>query len=273
VIRQDFYDQLEISEVGQQYLNLVSLCKNRALIPEEGYEIHHIFPTSLGGLNVNDNKVKFTIFEHCKAHALLAQAIPCYKTLKPLTKMSYGQVKSLQDVERVELDEIFKWSELREKALHHPKSPEHIEKYRQTMAIRHIKRTPEHVAKMSRKGMIAVNNGEIAHLIYPEQLDEYLAKGWTKGRTPKTKERLSQSHLGLPGTSLGKKAIYLGNKELKVNPEDLQTYLDQGWVLGRPAGKINAGRIRLTKDGKRKFVYPEDLDKYLNEGWIKVRKD
>lgn len=273
MIEQDFYDQLKVSEAGKQYLDLVSTCKVRALIPEPDYEVHHIFPTSLGGLNVNANKVKFTVFEHCKAHALLAQAIPCYKTLQSLTKMSYGQVKTLEDAERIELDEIYNWSQLREKALHHPKSPEHIEKYRQTMAKRHIKRTPEHIAKMSRKGMIAVNNGEIAHLIYPEQLDEYLAKGWTKGRTPKTKERLSQSHKGLPSTSLGKKAIYLGNKELKVNPEDLQKYLDQGWVQGRPVEKTNAGRIRLIKDGRRKFIHPEDLDKYLQEGWIKVRKD
>lgn len=273
MIEQDFYDQLKVSEAGKQYLDLVSTCKVRALIPEPDYEVHHIFPTSLGGLNVNANKVKFTVFEHCKAHALLAQAIPCYKTLQPLTKMSYGQVKTLEDAERIELDEIYNWSQLREKALHHPKSPEHIEKYKRTMAERYIKRTPEHIAKMSRKGMIAVNNGEIAHLIYPEQLDDYLAKGWTKGRTPKTKERLSQSHRGLVGGAKGKVVIKLGNKELHVRPEVLQDYLDQGWQLGRPVKFTNTGRIKVTKDGKGKLVTKDKLNEYLLNGWIKVRKD
>lgn len=273
MVKQDFYDQLEISEVGKQYLNLVSLCKTRALIPEEGYEIHHIFPTSLGGLNVNDNKVKFTVFEHCKAHALLAQAIPCYKTLQPLTKMSCGQVRTLEDAERIELDEIFRWSELREKALHHPKSPEHVEKIRQSK--KGVKSKPEHVKSRAekRRGTTTVTDGVVTKYVKIADLEEWLTKGWTRGIGSIRRERMSQSHKGLPGTSLGKKAIYLGNKELKVNPEDLQKYLDQGWVVGRPVGKINAGRIRISKDGKGKFIHPKDLDKYLNEGWTKVRKD
>lgn len=272
MIEQDFYDQLKVSEAGKQYLDLVSTCKVRALIPEPDYEVHHIFPTSLGGLNVNANKVKFTVFEHCKAHALLAQAIPCYKTLQPLTKMSYGQVKTLEDAERIELDEIYNWSRLREKALHHPKSPEQIQRYKETMAQRHIKRTPEHIAKMSCKGMIAVNNGEIAHLIRPEQLQEYLDKGWTRGRTPKTKERISKAHLGLPSASEGRKAIHLGSKLLKVKPEQLQDYLDKGWQLGNPI-QVNLGRIKVTKDGRLKFVTKDQLEEYLLEGWTKVRKD
>ena len=282
MIEQDFYDQLKVSEAGRDYLDLIDSCKSRALIPESGYEIHHKFPTSLGGLNVNANKVKFTIFEHCKAHALLAKAIPCYKTLQPITYMSVTQVQKLEDLEKITLEDIFQWTRLREKALHHPKSPEHVAKSRQTRLAMHIKRTPEHVAKMSRKGMIVVNNGEYSHLIYPDQLQEYLDKGWVRGRTQKTKEKLRDAHKGLPGTSTGRKIIHLGEKELKVKSEDLQSYLDQGWSLGRAegfaarytagmVGKSNTGKVRIKKDGVGKVVCIEDLQNYLDQGWVRGR--
>lgn len=278
MIEQDFYDQLNVSEAGRDYIALVESCKSRALIPEPGYEIHHRFPTSLGGLNVNANKVKFTVFEHCKAHALLAKAIPCYKTLQPITYMSVAQVQKLEDLEKVTLEDIFEWSKLREKALHHPKSPEHVEKFRQTLKAKGMKRSPEHIEKMSRKGMIAVNDGEHSCLIYPDQLQEYLDKGWVRGRTQKVKEKLSNAHRGLSGTSTGRKVIHFGEKERKVKPEEIQAFLDQGWSLGRAEGfaarhavkmegKFSTGRIRIRKDGIGRVVKPEDLQSYLDQGW------
>lgn len=280
MIIEDFYSQLEASPPGQEYLEEIQKAKSRALVPEQGYEIHHIHPTSLGGANTNNNKVKLTIFEHCKVHALLAKAIPCYKTLQPLTRMSLGQVTTLEEAELVQLEELYQWSELREKALHHPKSREHVEKSRQTLLARHLKRTPEHIAKMSRKGMIAVNNGEIGKLIYPEELEEWLSKGWTRGRTPASKARLSKAHTGLKSNTEGRKIIHFGDQEKKVAPEEVQSYLDQGWELGRASGFVerhrkvlekngttNVGKVRIKKDGTGKMVPKNQLQSYLDQGW------
>ena len=252
MIEQDFYDQLNVSEAGRDYIALIESCRSRALIPEPGYEIHHRFPTSLGGLNVNANKVKFTVFEHCKAHALLAKAIPCYKTLQPITYMSVAQVQKLEDLEKVTLEDIFEWSKLREKALHHPKSPEHRKRMSEGAKATNKHLTEEHRAKLDQTGKIAVNNGEYSHLIYPEQLQEYLDKGWVRGRPQKVKEKLSNAHKGLPGTSIGRKAIHLGDKELKVKPEDLQSYLDQGWSLGRAEGFAARHAVKMAERWAKK---------------------
>lgn len=279
MVEQDFYDQLKVSDKGQEYLDIISKSKDQALIPEPGYEIHHIFPTSLGGLNINSNKVKLTIFDHCRVHALLAQAIPCYKTLQPLTYMSTGQISKVSDLERITLQEVYNWAELREKALHHPKSPEHVEKSRQTRLNQHLKRTPEHVAKMSRKGMISINNGEVGKLIYPEELEQWLAKGWVRGRTPAAKARISKAHEGLPGTSVGYKAIHKGDETRKVKASEVDSYLLKGWLLGesericekrregRKKAETNSGKVRIRKDGKGKLIRKVDLQQCLEQGW------
>lgn len=280
MLEQDFYDQLELSVPGREYLALVDSCKSRVLVPEQGFEIHHIHPTSLGGLNVKANKVKFTIFEHCKAHALLAKAIPCYKTLQVVTRMSSGQVKKLSDMEAVTLEKCFEWSVLREKALHHPKPVEVVAKVREK--LKGIRRSPEHVARMYRGGMIAVNDGNVCHLIQPEELQEWEARGWKRGRTPATVRRLSKSHLGKSGElSSNKGRVYITNGvvELKVYPKDLDNYTKQGWFLGRSPGfaerhskamigKTNIGKVRINKDGVGKLVTKSELQSYLDNGWV-----
>lgn len=280
MVRQDFYDQLEVSNAGREYLALVESCASRILTSEPGYEIHHIQPTCLGGLNVNDNKVKFTVFEHCKAHALLAQAIPCYKTLQPLVKMSYGQISKISDLEKIELDEIYRWTELREKALHHPKSPEHIEKNRQSHLKLHFKPSQEHLKKMHQGGKVAVNDGNVCHLVSLENLPKYLEQGWTRGRTPATKQRLSNSHKGVISPSQGRKCITKDGKELKVNVSELDKYLAEGWKLGRDQsfnqkrqkyfierGDQTGLRVRINKDGVNRLVLKTELDDYLLDGW------
>lgn len=281
MIRQDFYDQLNVSEVGREYLTLVSECKDRALIPEKGYEIHHIQPTSLGGLNTEDNKVKFTIFEHCKAHALLAQAIPCYKTLQPLTRMSCGQVTKLEDAEKINLDEVYNWSKLREKALHHPKSPELIEKNR----LGHLGKrfSPEHIAKRTarRVGTVTVTNGTITKYIHLNELEQWEARGWKRGISEERRKNLQESHKGKTGTlsaTTGRKCINKDGKELKVKTSDLDQYIRDGWKLGRDPsfvdkrnksmeGKTNVGKVRVNRDGIGKLVSKDLLDSYLEQGW------
>ena len=65
------------------------------------------------------------------------------------------------------------------------------------------------------KGRIFVNNGESNKFIYPEELENYLASGWTKGKKPLSEEhkrKIGESgkgrsgwNKGMPGTFLGKK--------------------------------------------------------------------
>lgn len=278
MVRQDFYDQLTLSEVGREYLSLVSECKNRFLIPEQGYEIHHVYPTSLGGTNTNDNKVKFTVFEHCKAHALLAQAIPCYKTLQPLTRMSNGQVNKLADTERITLDELYHWSELREKALHHPKSPEHIEKNRATHLGKKL--SQEHIDKRTAKrlGTVTVTDGIVTKYIPVNELEQWELKGWRRGISEDRRKKLKESHTGIVGNTVGRITMHLGDKEIKVKPEEVKLREIEGYTTGRAEkfaknhsermkGKTNLGKVRINKGGVGKLVSKDLLDFYMGDGW------
>lgn len=279
MLEQDFYDQLEVSEPGKAYLALVDSCKGRVLIPEQGYEFHHIHPTSLGGLNVKANKVKFTVFEHCKAHALLAKAIPCYKTLQPLVKMSFGQIKRLTDAENVTLEECFEWSVLREKALHHPKPVETVEKISKKLKGRKL--SEEHIRKRTEKrvGKVTVTDGKITRYVDMSEVEEYKKKGWYRGISENRRKRLQESHRGITSTVTGRRYVCRGEEEVRVPACELQKYLDSGWTLGRGEafirkftegmkGKTNTGKVRIKKDGMGKIVAKSELQNYLDEGWI-----
>lgn len=284
MLKQDFYSQLEISEVGKQYLDLILECSTRALVPEKGYEIHHIQPTALGGLNVSENKVKLTVFEHCKAHALLAQAIPCYKTLQPLTRMTLGQVTKLSDLEKVQLDELYNWSDLRYKALHHPKSPELVEKNRKSHLGKKLSK--EHIEKRTarRRGTISVTDGTISKFIHPVELTEFEKLGWKRGIGSIRRDRLRVSHTGKKSVTRGYRCISKGNVELKVSPNVIDQYLREGWQLGRTEAfkqkraaslspeNTNRGKVRIRRGTEGKIVAKSEVVNYLKQGWEMGRK-
>jgi len=279
---QEFFKTLKDTKEGREYLDLVSSCLSRSLRPEQGFELHHIFLTSLGGKNVSENKVKFTIFEHCRAHALLAKAIPCYKTLQPITYMSRGQVTKLGDLEKVTLEEQLEWSKLREKALHQPKSPEHVEKMRNALKGRKLsKEVRAHMGGAGR-GKKFINNGIIHKRVLPEDLDEWLTEGWTLGRTKELMTKISESTQGRTSSLKGKICVTKDGKELKIDPEDLQKYLSEGYEKGRcksfseKRSKFLKGRTSTTKgrkkihnlEGVEKLIPEEQLQEYLSKGWI-----
>ena len=63
-------------------------------------------------------------------------------------------------------------------------------------------------------------------------------------------------------------------KETKMVKRDvLQSYLDQGWVKGRPKA-YTKGKIWVYNETlrKNKRIDPEDVDKFLADGWLKGKK-
>ncbi len=83
------------------YNNLCANRKSRGLVKEEGYEIHHIKPKSMGGCDSADNLVKFTYKEHFLAHKLLTKfttGLDHYRMLKAFMLMSgTGKYKFSRD--------------------------------------------------------------------------------------------------------------------------------------------------------------------------------
>lgn len=120
-----------------------------------------------------------------------------------------------------------------------------------------------------------VNNGIEQKRVQPEELSDYLAKGWELGYSDKGKSNLSKSHKGQAPSNKGSKltaedrkivseltkqamntpemkakmsAIYesrkgskwmvKGSHSLLVKKEDIQYYIDNGYVFGRKGGGI-----------------------------------
>lgn len=102
---------------------------------------------------------------------------------------------------------------------------------------------------------VKVNNGIIGKLIELDQLEEYLQNGWVRGRLPMTEETKAKAHYGesrigthhseetkakmraaregKPGYTKGKTPVNNGEISKYVLPEELDSYLQQGWQRGR----------------------------------------
>ena len=82
---------------------------------------------------------------------------------------------------------------------------------------------------------VYVNNGEKECQAYVEELDWFLANGWVKGRSPLVRKSgyLTQE---ASDSASGKGKLIVHHKELKevrrINPDELQSYLDEGWERG-----------------------------------------
>ena len=62
--------------------------------------------------------------------------------------------------------------------------------------------------------------------------------------------------------SSGKVCVHKNNKNTYINKEDIQKYLDAGWILG---GKSNAptclNKVLVRKDGKSKYIEYSNIKK------------
>ena len=80
----------------------------------KGYESHHIIPKSLGGTD-EDGLVRLTPYEHIYAHYLLAlenpKAIPVFFCMVNINQ------RKLMNIQKVSLEDLYKWSELRKQGL------------------------------------------------------------------------------------------------------------------------------------------------------------
>ena len=104
----EFYEILDGSEFGREYLKLIDKAVSRKYAPFGRVEKHHIHPKALGGSRKSEtNIVTLSVFEHCLAHVFLARAIPCPATLKPIVRMN-TQFNLLSNPDKITLEDVYK---------------------------------------------------------------------------------------------------------------------------------------------------------------------
>lgn len=302
---EEFNKTLQENLHGQEYLRIVEkvLSEKRPLVDEPGFELHHIHPRGLGGdLTAESNLIKVSCFEHCLLHVLLAKTFQLPETLYPIIRMTYAQLKRCSDLEQITLEDIYKWSKEREKALGLASQRTFSEESRKKMSESHKGRPG------TTTGCIRIHKGRRGRIVKPETLETFLNDGWEIGvpeRTPEHRRKLSESgkgkkvseeskqknreaHLGKPGGNKGRIFIHRGEELKRISPEELDKYLPEGWEQGLHASwyqhkgmckhtaewrakvsKATKGRICINKDGRVKRVFEKDFPKYAEEGWTK----
>ena len=269
----EFLSILSNTEEGKKYIELISICRERQLGKQPGYEIHHIHPKGLGGKDIPDNTAKLSIYEHCLAHLLLAKAIPCSYTLKPIVRMSYSQYGRLTDLDKITLEEVYHWSELREKAIH----------------SKHSESQKLHISR-SRKGQICNNRNtvwlhrkNVNRRVPVASVPEYIQRGWVKGRKEESCKHISQSKKGYPSPRKGmklsieqRKKLSEAHKGYKASEESCKKrsvsirkfYKEHlGYLKGR-----NVGTVWVHKGMYRVRIEMQDLQEYLQKGFLRGMK-
>lgn len=136
---EDFKNKLTETDEDKQYLNIIQEASVSELNQKQGrkyivkgYERHHIFPVSLGGGNDENNLIYLSVYQHVLAHVLLAKALPCDSTYAAVLLMSgKRRGQDLLDVEKITLEDIYHWVELRKEAVEKrtKRSPEQVKKF------------------------------------------------------------------------------------------------------------------------------------------------
>lgn len=285
---QELVKCLNQTDKGREYLTKITEYKNRnlSLKKEKGFEIHHIHPRKLGGLSDKSNLLKVSVFEHCCLHALLAFAIPCYETLQPIVLLSNHQILSLSDLEQTSLEDLYQWSQLREKALHQPKS----EVWRKATIAANTGRVisdttrkkmrDSHLGQKHRtnNGQVWVYNGVEERLVSLKVLDDLIKGGWIRGRKTAGKPR---NTFGYRHSSETKAKISLANTGKVRSREAVERQIKTRKKLGlnqiseeskQKISKSNKGRIYINNGIEVRAVKENQIQKYLDLGWVRGRK-
>ena len=241
----EFFNLLDNSESGREYLRLINLASSRDKV-EGRVEKHHIHPKGLGGCVASpSNLVYLTIYEHCLAHVLLARAIPCSATFKPIVRMK-RQYDSLVQPEQCTLEEIYQWSIWREKAIHGSHSPEH------SAAISRARKGQV----CNNKGTVWMNKNGVNSRVKCGLVEQQKKDGWKEGRTEQTRINICKAREGQPGTRLGTHNSEATRKKLS------QKLSGRIWITNGYVSKA------VLKGPDQEQIY----QKYLKEGWVHGRK-
>lgn len=149
---------------------------------------------------------------------------------------------------------------------------------------------------LNTRNYIWVTNGYSTHHIPQTQLSEYLQAGYTQGRGKSNKKWITNGienrcinvneeipegfRFGRTDTSKqpakGKKYMYKDDEQILVNPDEVNTYLEKGYVLGKhPRSSIKGKKVytnsvrgcRWLTNGVSN-VRTKDITTYTNMGYV-----
>lgn len=245
------------NKYSKTYFSLCNKAINRPL-PDGYYETHHIIPRSLGGKDTKSNLVALTAREHFIAHILLTKMLEGtlrYKMVRALVRMAKtGGTSARYALARKIISDNSKgannpsfgrrwWHhfETKETAYLLPTDP---------VPDGYLIGLPFQRGGV-KKGSITINDGVNQTFISP---GDDIPEGWVRGRAYQTpKENLKKAaknrHTKEKDSDHSNKMknrinIFNGTIYKKIHLADLQSYLDDGWIVkGQPNKRCRSIRV------------------------------
>lgn len=181
-----------ITTTYDQFLSNFKIYNSPKEARKKGFEAHHIIPKAIQEDNIDDRCIRLTPFEHILAHYLLAKQYGG-DLIRIFSLMVQFNEHKLIDIEKVTLQELMDWGELREEG-------------RKKIAKNHKGKSPynkgkkysddyKHKLSEAHKNKVWWNNGTIS-----TQAIECPGENWVRGRIPyvtdEMREHFRDAHLG-----------------------------------------------------------------------------
>lgn len=222
--------------IDNQYLdNYCEIIENNEYTKKQKFktQVHHIIPRciclklNIDSMNDKDNLINLYYKDHLLAHYYLCLCCnDAYLRCKLFIAINFmlGNIKQYNSVT------LEKECKAILEAL--PKYQTLYEESNKIRAILIAKKNLGHSTSvetklkisLKNKGRIYINKDSIVKSIFPNELNNYLSTGWTKGNPNNNKSR---------NTHKGDTIVHKGDTQKYISKNDIKQYLADGWVLGR----------------------------------------
>ena len=258
----------------QQYDDLIkaALSENRGIKSECGYEIHHILPKCKGGNNNKDNLVKLTLFEHIKAHYLLALAYPEEEKLLYAFSMTMRvQARTTDEIKNITEEELKNTSDLLNKLAEIRKT----EKYKIELSQNIKKHYDEHPLSEERRKQMSESaiKRYNEHPELKEKISNSVKKYFLQNpMSEKTKIKMSESRIGKKKSDSAKENLKKSwtlerRKQFGISRSGSGNNLSKTWVL------LNKESGDIFEVGCLKEFVKNNLSIKYNTFYARLQKD
>lgn len=248
----------------KNYYDYIAYVKtlNRKKGDGEYYEEHHILPYSLGGENSKENLVLLTAREHYLAHYLLVKITTGQDRKKMIWAFHRMQYSNASRREK----RIIKNSRLYELVRKNYIKDLFDEDYRK----RKSEQSKDRVwVNNGKENKFIKNPEEYLSQGWKKGRLKFIHKKQRRKEERKRKQRETRYWMYKEGEQ---KDIMVTLKEIPIFESNGWKRGRLKMVISSKPGENSKGRIRITKGNLEKSILPEELENYLNDGWIKGRR-
>jgi len=255
-----------------RYKKFIDSRRARMLSSSELVEKHHVRPRSLGGSDRLSNIIELSLREHLIAHFLLFR-----DTAYPSMVYAFSQMIGravLNDPGKNMSKRYERYRTYVKRYLSRLQSDSASKLFKTgTIVYRHathevlfikksdLKRYLDDgwVKNIRPKGSKIMNKDGFCELVFPEDIQRRLDDGYALGYGPNHK-----IHKALRGMI----QIHRGTKQIRIWPEELKIYLNDGWREGQtPAQRKGAARGAKGKHWKKMWIDPMTTE-YIDLGQV-----